>query len=176
MLFRRVMLASASIPIAFPPVFFDVEAEGRHYDELHVDGGVGAYVFFSAGLFSPAAARAQVGASPGREDIYVIHNGQLAPVASPTPRTVRGIAIRVLDTTGRTAVIGDLFRIYVGAQAEGAGYRWITIPRDFDLRGNEVFDPVLMSALFELGYAQALAGGDWRTRPPGLEGRPTASR
>ena len=30
-LFRRVMLASASIPIAFPPVFFDVEANGQHY-------------------------------------------------------------------------------------------------------------------------------------------------
>ena len=166
-LFRRVMLASASIPIAFPPVFFDVEADGRHYDEMHVDGGVGAYVFFSAGVFSPAAARAKVAASPSRQDIYVIHNGQLAPVASPTPRTVRGIAIRVLDTAGRTAVIGDLFRIYVVAQTEDAGYHWVTIPRDFDLRGNEVFDPVLMSALFDVGYAQALAGGEWRTGPPG---------
>jgi hypothetical protein len=28
-LFRKVMLASASIPIVFPPVFFEVEAGGR---------------------------------------------------------------------------------------------------------------------------------------------------
>ena len=44
-LFRQVMLASASIPIAFPPVLFDVEAGGRRYDEMHVDGAVGARVF-----------------------------------------------------------------------------------------------------------------------------------
>jgi hypothetical protein len=169
-LFRRVMLASASIPIAFPPVLFDVEADGQHYDEMHVDGGVGAFVFFSGGLFSTSAARAQAAVGPARDDIYIIHNGQLAPVASPTPRTVRGIATRVLDTSGRTAVIGDLFRMYVAAQDEGAGYHWITIPQGFDLRGNEVFDPVLMSALYDLGYARGRAGGDWRTRPPGLNG------
>jgi hypothetical protein len=169
-LFRRVMLASASIPIAFPPVFFDVEAGGQKYDEMHVDGGVGAFVFFSGGLFSTTAARAQAASGPVREDIYIIHNGQLAPVASPTPRTVRGIAKRVLDTSGRTAIIGDLFRIYVVARDEGAGYRWITIPEGFDLRGDEMFDPVLMSALYGFGYRQAHAGGNWRTRPPGLQG------
>ena len=32
-LFRQVMLASASIPVAFPPVLFDVTAGGRRYDE-----------------------------------------------------------------------------------------------------------------------------------------------
>jgi len=36
-LFRKVMLASASIPGAFPPVYFDVELNGRKYDEMHVD-------------------------------------------------------------------------------------------------------------------------------------------
>ena len=30
-LFRRVMLASASIPVAFPPVYFDVGVDGRIY-------------------------------------------------------------------------------------------------------------------------------------------------
>jgi predicted acylesterase/phospholipase RssA len=48
-LFRKVMLASASIPVVFPPVFFDVEARGRLFDEMHVDGGVAAMVFFNAG-------------------------------------------------------------------------------------------------------------------------------
>jgi len=56
-LFRQVMLASASIPIVFPPVYFDVVADGRRYDEMHVDGGVGARVFYNAGLFPPSARR-----------------------------------------------------------------------------------------------------------------------
>jgi predicted acylesterase/phospholipase RssA len=39
-LFRDVMLASAAIPGAFPPVAIEVEAGGARYEELHVDGGV----------------------------------------------------------------------------------------------------------------------------------------
>ena len=84
-LFRQVMLASASVPIAFPPVFFDVEADGRRFDEMHVDGGVGARVFVSGGVFSFSAARAGVGRGAGREEIYVIHNGQLCRRRKPLP-------------------------------------------------------------------------------------------
>lgn len=43
--FCRVLLASASIPGAFPPVTFEAEAEGRRFDELHADGGVQTLVF-----------------------------------------------------------------------------------------------------------------------------------
>jgi predicted acylesterase/phospholipase RssA len=38
-LFRKVMLASAAIPGAFPPVMIDVEVNGKPYQEMHVDGG-----------------------------------------------------------------------------------------------------------------------------------------
>jgi hypothetical protein len=31
-LFRKVMLASASVPVAFPPVLFEVDANGGRYD------------------------------------------------------------------------------------------------------------------------------------------------
>ena len=44
-LFVSVMIASASLPAAFPPVMIDVEADGKHYQEMHVDGGVMAQVF-----------------------------------------------------------------------------------------------------------------------------------
>src|SRR3977135_4684049 len=38
-LIRHILVASASIPAAFPPVMFDVEANGKPYQEMHVDGG-----------------------------------------------------------------------------------------------------------------------------------------
>ena len=44
-LFRKVILASAAIPAAFPPVKIEVEADGRIYDELHVDGGTTREMF-----------------------------------------------------------------------------------------------------------------------------------
>ncbi len=44
-LFRKVILASAAIPGAFPPVSIDVEANGKPYEEMHVDGGTMREVF-----------------------------------------------------------------------------------------------------------------------------------
>jgi predicted acylesterase/phospholipase RssA len=167
-LFRKIMLASSSVPVAFPPVFFDVDAGGGHYDELHVDGAVAARVFYAAGVFNFAAARADAGRSLGREDIYIIHNGQLLPVAAATNRSVFSIAYRVFDTAGKAAFVGDLFRIYTIAVREQAGFHWITIPNGVELAGDELFDPSRMGELYEVGYRSALDGPSWSTGPPGL--------
>ena len=42
---RTILLASAAIPGAFPPSMVRVEADGRPYEEMHVDGGASAQVF-----------------------------------------------------------------------------------------------------------------------------------
>ena len=44
-LFHSIMVASAAIPGAFPPVMIDVEANGQRFQEMHVDGGTIAQVF-----------------------------------------------------------------------------------------------------------------------------------
>ncbi len=173
-LFRKVVLASASIPIAFPPVFFDVEAGGRRYDEMHVDGAVAAHVFLNGGVFRWSIIRERAGLGPAREDIYVIHNGQLRGDPRPTRRSLRSIATRVLEASGRSAVVGDLFRIYAFSLREQAEFQWITIPQGVDLSGAEVFDPVTMRELYQIGYKQALAGPLWEVDPPGLRWQSTA--
>jgi predicted acylesterase/phospholipase RssA len=167
-LFRQVMLASASIPIAFPPVFFEVEVEGRRYDELHVDGAVAANVFLSGGVFRFSLVRSRGEHGPGRESVFVIHNGKLSPQPSPTPRSLRGIATRALDAAGRAAVVGDLFRIYAVTLHNQASFQWVTIPDDVDLEGAEVFDPAKMRELYDIGYRAARAGPKWEIRPPGM--------
>jgi predicted acylesterase/phospholipase RssA len=168
-LFRKVMLASASIPIAFPPVFFEVEAGGRRYDEMHVDGAVGATVFLNGAVFRPSLIRERAGRGAGREDIFVIHNGQLREPPSPTPRTLRGIAMRVIEASGRAGLVGDLIRIYAFAQREQASFHWVTIAESVELAGPEAFDPVKMAELYEIGRKAALAGPVWSTSPPGLQ-------
>jgi len=169
-LFRKVMLASASIPVAFPPVFFDVELTpgGPRYDEMHVDGGVGARVFLHGGVFRGSVIRERGGlGGAGREDIFVIHNGQLVPQPEPVPRSLASIAARSIDASGRTAVLGDLLRINAYAQREGGSFRWITIPRDVNMAGEEVFDPAQMQKLYDLGLRMATSGEPWFTQPPG---------
>lgn len=167
-LFRKVMLASASIPVAFSPVLFDVEAGGQRYDEMHVDGGVFANVFYSGGLFSARDVRQQVGRDTAREDIYVIHNGQLSSHGATTRRSVADIARRSFQAAGTSAVIGDLFRIYTLALREGSDFHWITIDENLLLTRNEVFDPLVMRQLYDTGYAAAQADRVWSTVPPGL--------
>ncbi len=168
-LFRKAMLASASIPIAFPPVLFEVEVEGRRYDELHVDGAVAATVFLNGGVFRPRVLLDRAGRGPGREAIYIIHNGQLRALPTPTPRSVVGIAGRVFEAAGRASVVNDLFRIYAFAARNDALYHWITIGPDVSLAAAEVFDQDKMGELYRIGYEAALAGPHWRTQPPGAD-------
>jgi predicted acylesterase/phospholipase RssA len=174
-LFRKVMLASASIPVAFPPVFFEVELTpgGPRYDEMHVDGGVGARVFLNGGVFRASAIRERGGlGGVGHEDIFVIHNGQLIPPPEPVPRSLAHIASRSIDASGRTAVLGDLFRIYAYTQREQGSFHWITIPRDVVMVSEETFDPVQMHQLYDLGLRMAAARDPWFTQPPGREPTP----
>jgi hypothetical protein len=169
-LFRKVMLASASIPIAFSPVFFDVEVNGQRYDEMHVDGAVAANVFYGGALFSSRELRGKAGRETSREDIYIIHNGQLAPDTATTNRTITSIAWRSFQAASTSAVVGDLFRIYAQSLREGSEYHWITIDENVKLTNNETFDPVAMQKLYDIGYAAALAGPVWNRLPPGVQG------
>ena len=45
-LYRQIVLASSSVPLAFPPVKIHIDIDGNPYDELHVDGAVCDEVIF----------------------------------------------------------------------------------------------------------------------------------
>jgi patatin-like phospholipase/acyl hydrolase len=77
-LFHKIMLASAAIPGAFPPVIIDVEADGKRYQEMHVDGGAMAQVF----IYPPSIKVADVSKQHGivrERHLYVIRNARLDP-------------------------------------------------------------------------------------------------
>ena len=57
-LFRQIMLASAAIPVMFPPQYIEVEAGGKRYDELHVDGGTVAEAITYEFTFRPSDVKA----------------------------------------------------------------------------------------------------------------------
>lgn len=171
-LFHRVMLASSSFPVAFSPVLFEVEFDGRRYDEMHVDGFVGANMFAHVGTFDPTEIIRSHGRAPGREQIYVIHNGQLSPPPSPTERSIGGIAMRVMEVSARAGVLGDLFREYAFAQRNQSEFRWVTVDESVDLPDAADFDPVRMRELYQVGYEAGKSGNPWRTSPPAI-GLPT---
>jgi len=171
-LFRRIMLASSSVPIVFPPVLIEVEAGGKVYDEMHVDGFIGANVFVNVGVLDTSRLYLAAGRTKARDEIFVIHNGQLDPPPQPAARSFRGIATRVIESSGRSTIIGDLFREYAFARRNGSAFHWVTIERGIELGDPLAFDPAEMLRLFELGERDARRGPVWYTLPPGIGGAP----
>ena len=166
-LIHELLRASSAIPVAFPPVVISVEAAGKQYDELHVDGGTGSQVFVY-----PAAAdwRAitQKLKVHGKPQVYVIRNSFLEPDYRGIKRNVLPIASRTIDSLIRTQGIGDLYQIYALSQRDGNDFNLAYIPADFTHEPSEGFDPVYMGKLLERGYQMALKGYPWSSTPPGF--------
>lgn len=169
-LFRTIMLASSSVPIVFPPVLVEVEAGGKLYDEMHVDGFIGANVFVNVGVLDTSHLYRTAGRTKARDEIFVIHNGQLDPPPRPAARSFRSIATRVIESSGRSTIIGDLFREYAFAQRNGSAFHWVTIDQEIELGDPLAFDPAQMARLIELGERAARRGPVWYTLPPGIGG------
>lgn len=163
-LIRKVLLASSSIPIAFPPVRIEVEADGQRYDEMHVDGGASAQIFlYPAGLdWARVTERLEV---KGRPNVYLIRNSCFTPDWKPMKPLLMPIAMRTLQSLIRTQGIGDTFRVYLAAQRDGLDFHLADIPEYFDAQPTEQFDPVHMRKLFDLGHELAKSGYPWKQKP-----------
>ncbi len=70
------MLASASVPLIFPPVRIDVTADAKRYQELHVDGSITTPVFFLPPQVRLGSMDRKFNIAPRRE-LYVIRNGKV---------------------------------------------------------------------------------------------------
>ena len=167
-LIRQILLASASIPAAFPPVAIDVEVQGDRFQELHVDGGTSSQVFlYPAGIpWDEMVHKLEV---PGTPRAYIIRNSRLDAQAAAINRKLLPIADRTISSLIRTQGIGDLFRIFALAERDGLDFNLAYIPASFSEVPQEVFDTVYMRKLFDLAYEMGKSGYDWYKTPPGFE-------
>ncbi len=163
-LFRRILLASAAIPGAFPPVMIDVDLDGTKYQEMHVDGGTVTQVFLYPPSFGAHANLAQ-----RKRNLYVIRNARLDPDWASTERRTMTIAMRAIDALTTTQGIGDLYRIYATAQRDGLDFNLTFIPPTFNTPHQEMFDTAYMQSLYDVGYEAAKAGIQWQKYPPGFD-------
>ena len=121
-LFRKVMMASTAIPGAFPPSMIEVQANGKHYEEMHVDGGATSQVFVYPAKFHLREHDAQMGIQRER-NLYIILNAFLDPEWAEVERRSFMIASKAIESLIRTKSIGDLYRIYATAQRDGAWFK-----------------------------------------------------
>lgn len=170
-LFHRIMLASASIPGAFSPVMIDVEVDGKHYQEMHVDGGTMAQVF----LYPPAIsneidAKNLQGLRERRA--YIIRNARLDANWSSVERSTVTITGKAIATLLQSQGFGDLYRIYLTTLEDGVDYNLAYIGSDFKAEHREEFDSEYMHKLYDYAFERAVVGYDWDKLPPGYN--PTA--
>lgn len=167
-LIHKVMVASAAIPAVFPPMLIEVEANGKRYDEMHVDGGVVSQVFiYPADLdWKNVMQKLEV---KGTSTVYVIFNSFLKPDWETVHPKILPIASVSINSLIRTQGIGDIYRIYLDCQRDGLEFNMAFIPETFDMKPKEEFDKDYMGKLFDLGYQMAKNGYPWVKAPPGFE-------
>lgn len=178
-LFRKVILASAAIPIMFPPVFITVEVNGRIYDEMHVDGGAITQMFTIYKVMEHAEESAKtlgidlkhitIDPSKIKGKYYLIRNGYVDPGYKVVKDNLSSISSQAFDTMINYQGIGDTFRIYTFMKERDNDYNLAFISGDFRPVAREEFDTHAMRELFAKGYKDAVKGYDWHKAPPGVD-------
>jgi hypothetical protein len=167
-LFRKILLASATLPGIFAPVRIEVRVGEQNYDELHVDGGVTRQVFLAPSVFGLVPPDQKPGMLAKRR-LYIIRNGKISPEWQSVDEKVLSVTQRSLSTLIKNQGIGDLYRIYAITKRDGIDFNLASIPADFSSVSDEPFDERYMVALFDRGYQLARDHYSWTKTPPGME-------
>jgi len=166
-LFRAVLLASAAIPGAFPPVNIKVEADGEAFDEMHVDGGTTREVFVSP-INAPARSFDPLYPVRPHWEFYVVKNGKLGSSYKQVKPTTISISFRAIETLLKRQNAGDIYRVYRAAQDAGADFNLMAVPETFSFTPKQALDPAYQEALFQTGFEIGRSGKPWMKTPPEL--------
>lgn len=167
---RKIFLASASIPVAFPPVYFDVELDGKMYDEMHVDGGTITDVFLCGYMLDLVEARRRLCEEKGRDPnvtAYIIRSGKLTPSPRPVEGNLRNITRRTIMTVYKAHGWDHLHHIYNTLKQNGFDFNYIGIPSDYYLPEGQGFDKKEMQRLFDYGVRMSGSKDNWQKMPYG---------
>jgi len=164
-LIRDVLIASAAIPGVFPPQLIRVQADGKVYEELHVDGGTTTQAF----LLSAQNSLKEVDEAlrfRRQRSLYVIINGRFAPQAEKTEMKTLAIATRSISTLIKNQSIGDVYKMYAQSQRDDVDFNITSIPAEFTGTGKSEFDQAYMRKLYDFGYQVGQAQSAWMKTPP----------
>jgi predicted acylesterase/phospholipase RssA len=170
-LFRSVLLASSAIPGGFPPVLIEVEANGRRFQEMHVDGGVGGQFFVAPAALMAATSAYKLTAT----QLYVVINTGLQPEFHVVDRNTASILAETVGAAVKVDTRLMMDRAYIAAKRSDVPFNVATIPADFNVPSRGAFDPDYLSALFQVGEAMGRSATPFANEPPAYPGRPMQS-
>ena len=150
------LMASAAIPIAFPPVFIN--------GDMHADGGVRLILFFNSYMDEQRALVEERTVTPPKLDIIV--NGEISLEPTCTDNTLIGIGKRSFSVVLDQLALDSLFRAIVDAERQGADVRYVTAegsgcsaPSD----PSDMFQSAFLRCLFAHGKSLGSSQTPWKT-------------
>lgn len=167
-LFRKILLASAAIPGAFPPVMIDVVVDGKSYQEMHVDGGATTSVFLYPTALGTAAKEGHVLPVSKPRKAYIIRNARIDADWQEIERDTLSIMGRAVAQLIQSQGYGDLYRIYQTTQRDHVQFNLAYIGSDFKFNHQQEFDRQYMNALYQYAHQLGEAGYPWVHTPPGF--------
>ena len=117
--YRSVVLASASAPVIFSPVYIKVEDTDRTYGQMHADGGKNEGIMTYGVLQEPLEILQGSGLSPRdiRLEIYGISNSRHdRGTYKPVRPNVRDIAMASTAALLRNVMDNSIYRMWLRAQ------------------------------------------------------------
>ena len=168
-LFRSILLASSAIPGGFPPVLINVEANGKEFQEMHVDGGVGGQFFVAPAALLAATSDYKIPAT----QLYLVANSGLEPEFSVVERSTPSILTSTVSAAVKVDTRLMIDRVYEAAKRSGVGFNVASIPPDFHAVSRGPFDPVYMQALFKVGEELGKSATPFASQPPPFPGGPS---
>lgn len=165
-IFEEVLIASAAVPVLFPPVFVPTVDGGY---AMHVDGGVKAPILLRQHMFDTLRARR------GRRtaitvDVIVNDKIELDSTREPVGANVPSIGANAIGSLAEAILYRTLVQDYIRTRRAGAAFSLAFIPDDVEVDVDALaFEPEAMRRLFEIGRRGVLEGTLWTDEPPFLE-------
>ncbi len=167
-LFRSVLLASAAIPGGFPPVRIDVEAGGKRFQEMHVDGGLGGQFFVAPAALMASTSDYRLPAT----QLYIVVNTGLERDFKVVERFAPSILTQAVGAAVKVDTRMMLDRALIVAKRSGVPFNVATIPAGFSAPSKGPFDPGYMGPLFQTGYELGKSESPFSSEPPPYPAEP----
>lgn len=160
-LVRRIILASAAIPVFFQPVRIPVSDGVTVKEELHVDGALTQQVFAYPSDLPMRDILRNAGLANKQNTIWLIHNKRLEPRFEPQSTRLLDMADRTLSTLIRSQSYGDITFIIALAERDGLQVNGVAVPPRFDEEPQQAFDPRYMTELYNIGVEDGSDPQSW---------------
>ena len=163
---RDILLASSSVPLLFPPVYFNVAFEGKVYQQMHVDGGIESPLLVPGLLseFEAALQAAGLKSKIPKVVLYALVNQQVAVEnTKPVNAGMTAIAMATINHSQRSNLASNLARLRLLSQAQGVEMKVLSIPPEVRLERDSLdFDQAEMMTLSEMGLRLGATLSAWK--------------